>query len=341
MNVKTKGVIKLEHGGGGRLMRQLIEEIIVPKYRLNRVEGGIGLPEMDDGASIPLNGREIIFTTDAYTVKPPFFPGGDIGRLAVCGTVNDLAMMGAKPIAMATSLILEEGLHVEVLEKIVNSINEALEEVGIPLIAGDTKVVERGSLDGLIVGASGLGIASRVITDYGLKPGDRILISAPIGNHELALLSIREGLNFETPIRSDVAPLWKIVEKALNAGHITAMKDPTRGGVAGALNEMARKSKVDIIIREESIPMREEVREAAEILGLDPLELANEGVAIMGVDAKDANKVLEAIKVDPYGKDAAIVGEVLEGRGRVILETIIGGKRIVREPLGSPLPRIC
>jgi hydrogenase expression/formation protein HypE len=341
MDIGMKDVIKLEHGGGGRLMRQLIEDFIIPNYRLNRVEGGIGLPEMDDGASIPLDGRGIVFTTDAYTVKPPFFPGGDIGRLAVCGTVNDLAMMGAKPIALATCFILEEGLPLEVLKKVVASINEALEEVGVPLIAGDTKVVERKSLDGLVIGASGIGIAPRIVRDSGLKPGDKILITGPIGNHELALLLAREGLRIETPIKSDVAPLWKMIERALDAGCLTAMKDPTRGGVAGALNEMARKSKVDILIREASIPIKEEVRSAVEVLGLDPLELANEGVAILGVEAKDAQKVLEAIKGDRYGKEAAIVGEVLEGRGRVILETLIGGRRIVREPVGSPLPRIC
>jgi hydrogenase expression/formation protein HypE len=250
-------------------------------------------------------------------------------------------MMGAKPIALATCFILEEGLPLEVLKKVVASINEALEEVGVPLVAGDTKVVERKSLDGLVIGASGIGIAPRIVRDSGLKPGDKILITGPIGNHELALLLAREGLRIETPIKSDVAPLWKMIERALDAGYLTAMKDPTRGGVAGALNEMARKSKVDILIREASIPIKEEVRSAVEVLGLDPLELANEGVAILGVEAKDAQKVLEAIKGDRYGKEAAIVGEVLEGRGRVILETLVGGRRIVREPVGSPLPRIC
>lgn len=338
-----KEVIKLEHGGGGRLMRQLIEETILPAYRLNRVEGGIGLPEMDDGATIPLDDRKIVFTTDAYTVKPLFFPGGDIGRLAICGTVNDLAMMGAKPIALATSIVLEEGLPVGVLRKVLASINEALEEVGVPLIAGDTKVVEHGSLGGLVIGASGLGLAEKVVTDGGLKPGDRIILTGTIGNHELSLISVREGVRFETPIKSDVAPLWGMVQKALNAGRLTAMKDPTRGGVAGALNEIARKSRVDLLIREESIPMKEEVRSASEVLGLDPLELANEGIAVIGVEAKDATKVLEALRDDRYGKDAAIVGEALEGRGggRVILVTRVGGKRIVREPLGSPMPRIC
>jgi len=334
-------VIKLEHGGGGRLMRRLIEEVIVPAYKRNRVEGGIGLPEMDDGASIPIDGKSYVFTTDTYTVKPIFFPGGDIGRLAVCGTVNDIAVMGATPVALASSIVLEEGLHMDLLRKTVGSMSEALEEVGIPLIAGDTKVVERGGIDELMITASGLGIAEKVITDSGLKPRDKVIFSGTIGNHQLALMSSREGLRLDAPVESDVAPLWGLIKGALNVGGVTAMKDPTRGGVSGALNDMARKSGVDILLQEEEIPIRGVVRSASELLGLDPLELANEGVAIIGVEGEKAEKVLEVIRRSRYGCDAAIVGDVQEGVGRVVMETFVGGRRVVREPVGSPMPRIC
>lgn len=336
-----KEVIKLEHGGGGRLMRELIEVVIIPAYKRNRVEGGIGLPEMDDGATIPLNGHNIVFSTDAYTVKPLFFPGGNIGRLAICGTINDLAVMGATPLSLATSIIVEEGLPIDVLRKVVDSMNRALEEVGVPLIAGDTKVMERGKIDELVINASGIGLADKVVTDSGLKPGNKIILTGTIGNHQLSLLSSREGLQFEAPLESDVAPLWGMIKEALNIGGVTAMKDPTRGGISSALNDMSRKSGVDILLWEESIPMKGVVRSATDLLGLDPLELANEGMAIIGVEEEKAEEVLRAVRRDRYGKDAAITGAVLEGRGRVILETFVGGRRIVREPLGSPMPRIC
>ena len=325
-------VIKLEHGGGGSLMRKLLDEVILPAYRLNRVGGGVGLSEMDDGATIPLNGRHIVFTTDTYTVKPLFVPGGDMGRLAVCGTVNDVAVMGATPLALSSAITVEEGFPIDTLKRIVESMSGTLEEIGIPLIAGDTKVVERGGLDQ---------IAETVVTDAGLKPGDRIILSGTIGNHELTLLALREGLRLDTPLESDMAPLWGMISGGLEVGGITAMKDPTRGGVSGALNDMARKSGVDIIMREEEIPVKGAVRSASDLLGLDPLELANEGVAVIGVEAGRAEAVLEALKREKYGRDAAMAGEVMGGKGRVILETFVGGRRIVREPVGSPIPRIC
>ena len=335
------GVITIEQGGGGSLMRKLIEEVIVSAYDLDQVEGGIGLPEMDDGATIPINGRQIVFTTDAYTAKPLFFPGSDIGRLAVYGTSNDIAVMGAQPLALASAVVLEEGLPVATLRSVVESMNTALKEVGVPLIAGDTKVVERGGVDELIITTSGIGIADRVVTDSGLSPGDKLILTGTIGNHQLALLAIREGLELEAPILSDAAPLYGLIRRALEVGGVTAMKDPTRGGVAGALNEMAGKSGVDILLREEEIPVKGVVSTASELLGLDPLELANEGVAVIGVEAESAEDVLKSIRCSMYGEDAAIVGDVMEGRGRVVLETFIGGRRIVREPVGSPMPRIC
>ena len=334
-------VIKLEHGGGGSLMRKLIDEVIIPAYGRNHVEGGIGLPERDDGASIPLDGRNLVFTTDAYTVKPLFFSGGNIGRLAVSGTVNDLAVMGAEPVAIASSIIMEEGLQIEILKRVVESMNQTLEEVGVPLVAGDTKVLERGGLDELLVNVSGVGFADNVVTDSGLKPGDKVILTGTIGNHQLSLLSLREGLEFASPIESDVAPLWGMIKRGLDVGGITSMKDPTRGGVASALNDMARKSEVDILLWEDAIPIKGVVRSACELLGLDPLELANEGVAVIGVESERSDEVLKAVKRSKYGENAEITGEVQEGSGRVVMETFIGGRRIVREPVGSPMPRIC
>jgi len=334
-------VLKLEHGGGGSLMRELLEEVIVPAFKFNKVGGGIGLPEMDDGASILVDGKSIVITTDASTIKPLFFPGGDIGKLAICGAVNDLSMMGAEPLAVASTITAEEGLLIGTLRRVVESMNRVLEEVGIPLIAGDTKVVERGGLDQILLNTTGLGITENPITDSGLKPGNKIIISGTIGNHQLALLSMREGLKFESPLESDIAPLWEMIERALDVGGVTAMKDPTRGGVSGALNDMSRKSGVDVILQEDAIPMSGVVRRASEMIGLDPLELANEGVAVIGVDGEKVERVLKAIRKSKYGTNAEIVGEVTEGSGRVIIETYIGGRRIVREPYGSPMPRIC
>ena len=337
-----QGFLKLEHGGGGSLTRELLEKIIVPSFTLNHLERGVGLPEMDDGATIPLSeGTNIVVTTDATTVKPLFFPGGDLGRLAICGAINDLSMMGARPIALASTLVLEEGFPISTLKQLLTSMNDVMVEVGVPLIAGDTKVVERGSLDEIIASTTGIGLAEELITDSGSEPGDRIIVSGTIGNHQLSLLSKREGLSFEAPLESDVAPLWGMIEKALKIGGIKAMKDPTRGGLSGALNELARKASVDFILQEEAIPVKGVVTSATDMLGLDPLELANEGIALMVVDSERADDVLEALMKTERGREAAIVGEVREGLNRVILETQIGGKRIIREPYGSPMPRIC
>ena len=333
--------LKLEHGGGGSLTRELLDEVIIPSYNLNHLEKGIGLPEMDDGATIPLGDKNIVVTTDATTVKPLFFPGGDLGRLAICGAVNDLSMMGAKPIALTSALVVEEGFSILTLKRLLSSMNDVMVEVGVPIIAGDTKVVERGSLDEIIASTTGIGLANKVITDSGSEPGDRIIVSGFIGNHQLSLLSKREGLSFESSLESDVAPLWGMIEKALEIGGVKAMKDPTRGGLSGALNELARKANLDLVLKEEAIPVNGIVTSATEMLGLDPMELANEGVAVMVVDAEKVDDVLKVISKTERGRDAAIVGEVQEGPSRVILETRIGGRRIIREPYGSPMPRIC
>ena len=336
-----QGFLKLEHGGGGSLTRELLEEIIVPSFTLNHLEKGIGLPEMDDGATIPLGDKNIVVTTDATTVKPLFFPGGDLGRLAICGAINDLSMMGARPIALTSTLVVEEGFPVSTLRRLLSSMNDVMVEVGVPLIAGDTKVVERGSLDEIVASTTGIGLAKCVVSDSGSEPGNKIIVTGTIGNHQLSLLSKREGLSFETSLESDVAPLWGMIEKALEVGGIKAMKDPTRGGLSGALNELARKGSVDLILEEEAIPVQGVVTSATEMLGLDPMELANEGIAVMIVDAEIADDILKVLRKTERGKYAAIVGEVQEGPSRVIMETEIGGRRIVREPYGSPMPRIC
>lgn len=334
-------VIRLEHGSGGRLMRELIEKLIIPAYRLNRARNGIGLPDMDDGASIPMGDYSLVVTTDAYTVKPLFFPGGDLGKLAACGTVNDLAVMGAEPLALTTSIVVEEGFPLERLRSIVESIDAVLREVGFPLIAGDTKVMEHGKIDEAVITATGVGLTDKVVTDEGLKPKDKLIVTGTIGDHEIALLSFREGLGLETRLESNVAPLWGTIRDAMRVGEVTAMKDPTRGGVAGALNDLARKSKVDIVVREESLPIKDEVRGASEMLGIDPLEVTNEGIAILGVKDGRTEDVLTAIKRTRYGRDAQVIGEVRAGKGMVILETAVGGKRIMEEPIGAPIPRVC
>lgn len=337
----TEELIRLEHGGGGKLMRQLLEDVVIPSFTLQKVEGGAGLLEEDDGAVIPLGDGYLVVTTDSYTIKPIFFPGGDIGRLAIAGTINDLAVMGAKPIALTSAVVLEEGFPVSQLKRILNSMNQTLIEVGIPSVAGDTKVVEKGELDNLIITTAGIGYTSFPVFDSGLNPGDRIIVTGPIGIHEMALLSKREGLKFETTLKSDVAPLWSIVEPALKAGKITAMKDPTRGGIAATLNEMARKSQVDITVWEEMVPIEDEVRGVAEMLGLDLFEAANEGIIVMGITNEDVENVFKAVKSTKYGSKAAIIGEIEKGEGLVLIETNAGGKRIMEEPIGSPLPRIC
>lgn len=333
--------IKLEHGGGGSLMRKLIEEVIIPAYKNNKVNGGIGLQGLDDGATIPIIDGNIVFTIDAHTVKPLFWPGGDIGKLAICGTINDVVMMGARPIALASALILEEGLEFSVLEKVLASMNETMEEVKIPLVAGDTKIIEKGGISELMIVTAGVGLTQKPISDAGLKPKDKIIFTGTIGNHQMSLLIARDELKLNSPVESDMAPLWGMLEPALKIGGITSMKDPTRGGVSGVLNEMASKSKVEINIYEDKIPVRETVQSASDLLGLDPLELANEGIAVIGVDSEHADQVLGSIRSHNYGKDAVIVGEVKEGPSRVILETYMGGRRYIRPPIGSPMPRIC
>ncbi|MCM2466753.1 hydrogenase expression/formation protein HypE [Methanoculleus oceani] len=329
--------VNLMHGAGGEVMGELLR--VITNLEHNNA-GGIGLESLDDGAVIPLNGQNIVFTTDNHVVSPIFFPGGDIGRIAVCGTINDLAMMGGRPIALSCGMVIPEGFEVADLERIVASMDAALGECGANLVTGDTKVLERSALDTIVVNTAGIGVAERVVRDNGLKIGDKIIVSGTIGDHGIAIMAHREGFDFGGQIKSDVAPLWPLVERALAAGDIHAMKDPTRGGFANAINEMARKSGVGVVIKEEALPFRPSVRSAAGMLGLDPLEVANEGKVIMGVAPGDAEAVLAALRNHPYGRDAAIVGEVVEG-SHVIMRTAIGGERFIEPPIGDPVPRVC
>jgi hydrogenase expression/formation protein HypE len=329
--------VNLAHGAGGETMGELLRTLTNVK---NRNAGGIGLESLDDGAVIPINGKNVVFTTDSHVVRPIFFPGGDIGRLAVCGTVNDLAVMGGRPLALSCGMIIEEGLDILDLERIVRSMDEALTESGAHLVTGDTKVVERGSLDKIVINTAGIGLADTVVRDNGFRPGDRIIVTGTLGDHGLAVLTHREGFELGEQIRSDVSPVWGLVELALASGEVHAMKDPTRGGFASAINDMARKSRTGVLIEEEALPIRRSVRSASEMLGIDPLEVANEGKIVMAVAPGDAEAVLAALRAHRYGKEAAIVGTVVEG-DRVIMRTRIGGERFIEPPLGDPVPRVC
>lgn len=339
VELSEKSVV-LAHGAGGTLMQELIARIL--KNISVHSAGSVGLSDLDDGATVSIGDREVVLTTDSYVVKPLFFPGGDIGRIAVCGTINDLAVMGARPIALTSSIIVEEGFSLAKLERIVRSMDEIANEAEVPIITGDTKVMEKGALDNLVLNTSGIGVANELIRDSGLRVGDKIIVTGTIGDHGTSLLSYREGFSFETELESDSAPLWSMIKAALDVGGFTAMKDPTRGGLASALNEMAKKSGVGILIKEEEIPLKDAVRAASEMLGIDPLEVANEGKAIIGVNPANANLILETIQKTKYGKEARIIGEVIgEHKGKVVLETGLGGKRYVETPLGEPIPRVC
>jgi hydrogenase expression/formation protein HypE len=287
----------------------------------------------------------LAFTTDSYVVQPIFFPGGDIGKLAVCGTVNDLAMVGATPHYLSLAFIIEEGLLISDLEKVVNSIKETTADAGVAVVTGDTKVVNRGTADKLFINTAGIGtVAAGVdISSHNARPGDMLILSGAVGDHGIAVLSQREGINFTTELKSDCAPLNGLVAEMLASSHnIHCLRDPTRGGLATTLNEIAEQSSVSIRIYEEKIPVREAVSSACEMLGLDPLYVANEGKLVAAVSPGDAEKILERMKKHQYGRDAAIIGEIMEENpGRVVMETRLGTTRIVDMLVGEPLPRIC
>ena len=326
--------IGMSHGAGGEVMGNLISQTILNNLSKKSVEGGYGLDALDDGATIPLGDYEIVVTTDGHTVNPLFFPGGDIGRISAAGTINDVSVMGAKPLAISNAMILQEGFPIEDLDKIIKSLSDTCEEADVAVITGDTKVI--------VIVTTGIGIAKKgeVIKDSTLSVGDKIIITGSVGDHGMSLMSFREGFGFETELKSDVAPMWGIISKALEVGGVTAMKDPTRGGLANCINEMARKSGVGVMLKDEAIPVKEAVRAASDMLGIDPYEVANEGKVLMGVKAEKAEEVLAAIKTDKYGKDAAIIGEVIDD-DKVLIETGIGGVRILETPIADPVPRVC
>jgi hydrogenase expression/formation protein HypE len=333
--------IGLKHGSGGRAMRQLIEEVFL---ELASPVDGIGLSALDDGAALRVGDQWLVMTTDSHVVQPIFFPGGDIGRLGVCGTVNDLAMMGAtEPMGLTCAVILEDGFSRADLERIRDSMKAAAAEAGAPFVTGDTKVVGRGECDGIFINTTGVALTRRVVSDAGLRPGDLLIVTGHVGDHGMAIMSRRHDLGLQGDLRSDVAPVNGLVRAALAAGgdDVVAMKDPTRGGVAGSLHEMAAKGKVGVIIEEQAVPVRDQVRAASELLGIDPLLVANEGKAVIGVRAASVEKVLAAIRAHPLGRDAAIFARaVAERPGSVILDTGLG-KRLLAEPEGELLPRIC
>jgi hydrogenase expression/formation protein HypE len=330
--------ILLAHGSGGKLSHDLVEENFVPLF-----DNAI-LRKLDDSAVFELSGR-LAFTTDSYVVSPIFFPGGDIGRLAVCGTVNDLAMNGAVPKYLSISLIIEEGLSMSDLQRVVASIKDAAVEAEVQIVAGDTKVVNKGSADKLFINTAGIGIIAPGVDISGsnARHGDKVVLSGPIGDHGIAVISQREGLQFSSPVESDCAPLNKLVAEMLDIGaEIHCLRDPTRGGLASTLNELASSSWVGIRIEEDSIPVREAVQAACELLGFDPLYVANEGKLVAVVGADSAQKLLDIMRRNRYGAEAAIIGEVVsEHPGRVVMKTKMGASRIVDMLVGELLPRIC
>lgn len=336
-------IVTLKHGAGGRAMRRLIEDTLAAGFTEAAVDG-IGLAAMDDGAALRIGDRWLVVTTDSHVVHPIFFPGGDIGRLAVAGTVNDLAMMGAtEPLGLTCAVIIEEGFRRADLERIQRSMLETCRQAGAIVLTGDTKVMGRGELDGIVINTTGVALTDAVVPDAGLRPGDRILITGCVGDHGIALMARRHALALDADLFSDVAPINGLIRAALAAapGAVTAMKDPTRGGVASALHEMAAKSGVGIVIHEPALPISQAVRSASELLGLDPLHIANEGKALLGVRPDAAARVLDRLRAHPLGRDAAIIGECsAEHPGRLVLDTGLG-RRLVAESEGEPLPRIC
>jgi hydrogenase expression/formation protein HypE len=337
--------ILLGHGSGGLLSAELIQRLFLPAF------GNEVLEALEDQATVSLPGlngtstSRIALTTDSFVVRPIFFPGGDIGRLAVHGTVNDLAVGGARPLFLASAFILEEGLPLDDLRRIANSMREACIEAGVTLVAGDTKVVDRGKGDKIFITTTGVGLVpeGRSLSIRAARPGDRVLVSGTIGDHGIAIMSVREGIEFETVLESDTAPLNGLTEAILRACPQTrCMRDPTRGGVSSTLNELATASGVGIELDEGAIPLRTEVKGACEMLGLDPLYVANEGKLIAVVPPEDAGRALEAMRSHPLGRNAAIIGSVVAGLpGMVVLRSRVGGSRVVTLMAGEQLPRIC
>jgi hydrogenase expression/formation protein HypE len=337
--------IVLGHGGGGLLTTELIQRVFLPAF------GNDVLSALEDQATLRLGGDNgvkaprIAFTTDSFVVRPLFFPGGDIGKLAVHGTVNDLAVGGARPLFISAAFILEEGLPLADLRRIVASMRAACDESGVTLVTGDTKVVDRGKGDQVFITTSGIGIVpeGRSLSIRSAQPGDRIVVSGTIGDHGIAIMSVREGIEFETVLESDTAPLTDLIRMMLDTcPSIRAMRDPTRGGVSSAMNELADASRVGVKLDEAAVPVRAEVRGACEMLGLDPLYVANEGKLVAVVPDSDAEKLVAVMRTHPLGRNAAIIGRVVDKHpGMVTMRSLIGGERVVTLLSGEQLPRIC
>ena len=336
-------------------MDNLIKEKILNHFNYKSKKIEVPLSMLDDAAVVD----DIVFSTDSHTVQPIIFPGGDLGSLAVSGTINDVAVMGAKPIALSSGFIIEEGLSADTFEIIVKSMSTYSKKAKVPIVTGDTKVVEKGAIQEFMINTSGIGKRSpnldkniqevksyrtfnkRWLLDSNLKKGDKIILSGNIGEHGIALMSFREGYGFETKIKSDVAPINELMEKALNVGGVISAKDPTRGGLANTVNEFSEKSRIGIIIEENTIPIPQGVKTACDMLGIDPLEIGNEGKIVLGVINEKVEDVLQSLKKHHLGKNAAIIGEVTDKIRGVVLKTTIGGKRILNKPIGDPVPRIC
>jgi hydrogenase expression/formation protein HypE len=331
--------ILLDHGSGGRASHDLITSLFLPQF------DNEFLREMNDSAVMAIGGTKLAFSTDSYVVDPIFFPGGDIGSLAIHGTVNDLAMRGARPLYLSVGFIIEEGFPMADLKAIAGSMKNAAARAGVVIATGDTKVVPKGATDKVFINTAGIGIIDPDVNISGqnARPGDKIILSGTIADHGITILTCREGLQFDAPLKSDSAPLNALVAEMLATSQkINVLRDPTRGGLATSLNEIAGQSRVGIRVHEEAIPVRPEVQAACELLGIDPLYLANEGKLIACTAAQDAEKLIDIMHKNPYGRDACIIGEVISDHpGKVFLKTIIGGNRIVDMLTGEPLPRIC
>lgn len=339
MNEANNKRIQLAHGSGGKLSHELVQQVMFPAFA-NKI-----LAEMHDGAILNIGGQRLAFSTDSYVVKPLFFAGGNIGKLAVCGTVNDIAMTGARPLYLSAGFVLEEGFSLDDLSKIVHSMRQAADEAEVQIVTGDTKVVEKGAVDGIIINTAGIGaILDHVnISGTEARPGQDIILSGYLGDHALAVMSERHGLTLPEAIASDCAPLNGLTQKVLTAVHqVAVLRDPTRGGLATTLNEIALQAGVGIIIDEAAIPVRPAVRAVCDVFGFDPLYLANEGKLILFVETEYTERVLAIMHEHHYGKDARVIGKVAgKPAGQVGLRTLVGGMRLLDMLTGDQLPRIC
>jgi len=345
--------VTLAHGAGGTIMGELIKNYILKHLGGSSAE--VPLEALDDSAVVD----NIVLKSDSHAVKPLFFPGGDIGRLCVAGTVNDIAMVGAEPMALTCGLVLEEGLPLADLDRILESMEQTCKEAGVYIVTGDTKVIEKSGFGGCVINTSGIGkrgealenniaevqkhrrFDSRWLLDSNLHEGDKLIVSGTVGDHGVTILSAQEGYNFGSNIKSDVAPLNKLTSKLMEVGGIVAMKDPTRGGLSNSLNEWSTKSEVGLMVQESKIPLRGDVKAACEMLGIDPMEIGNEGKVLIGVVPQKAEEILDALQETKLGRDAEIIGEATSDFSEVVLETVVGGKRILAPPVGDPIPRIC